>query len=682
MDYLQQPRATPARVESFRMNGGRALFRLEPLERRALMDGEPWGSIPHLVGLDSTAEDFSNFTGAGQTIAVLDTGIDYTRPGLGGGFGPGNKVIGGYDFVDDDSDPLDTFGHGTRVASVLAAEEFAYLGKRFRGVAPDASLVALRIDEDRQPVPDERIEAALQWVIDHRETFDITVVNISFGFGSFAADEVSPVFGDELAALKSAGVFVVAASGNDGVTSTLGIDYPAADPNVFAVGAVDSFGTITDFSERNGLVDMVAPGDSVPAIDGGVDFGPDDEIVSVSGTSFAAPFVAGTAALMLQADASLGIADIRSILRSSSKNNFDGDDEFGVTTGEFYPMLQIDNAVALTLARAPGLVGSGGGDAPAANNNALSYDPEGVLHLAYYDSVDGTLKYATRNAAGDGWSVTSVIDDSDRFLGQYVAMAHDRFGRPAVAYFDGTAGDLKFAEFNGSGWSIETLDFKGSTGLYPSIVFDNDDRPVISYYNKGEGNLRLARRSGGNWLFYLVDSADDVGRSTSMAVDRNGRLGIAYENTSTGRLRYAQEQVDGSFRTVDADSTTRGVAWTSLAYDSADRPTISYYDAHPANLKYARRANGEDWQTETLVSKGATGLYGNLTYDHSGTANILYYNRRNNLLTWASGSFGKWDFSVLQSGGGRYISVAMDDDGELAYTWSESDSKVLHVETI
>lgn len=647
------------------------------------MAGEPWGSAPQLVGLDTTASTFANYTGVGQTIAVIDTGIDYNRPALGGGFGSGFKVVGGYDFVDEDSNPLDTFGHGTRVAGILAADEFIYQGRRYRGVAPDARLVALRIDRDSEPVPDERLERALDWVIDHRADFDITIVNISFGFGSFSADEVSSVFGDELAELKAAGVFVVGSSGNEGVGATPGIDYPAADPNVFSVGAVDDFGTITDFTERGSLLDMLAPGDSVPTIDAGQPLNATDEIVRASGTSFAAPFVAGAVALMRQASPTLTIADIGSILRASSQNNVDGDDEFGPTTSLTYPLLQVDNALALTLARRPGAVGASTGDAAAANNNALSYDRDGVLHMAYYDSVDRTLKYATRNADDSGWSVKSVIDSSDRFLGQYVSLAHDRFGRPAVAYFDGTAGDLKFAEFNGAEWAIQTLDDKGSTGLYPSLVFDHDDRPVISYYHKADGNLRMARRSGGAWSIRTIDSKNDVGRSTSMSVNNaTGRLGIAYENTTTGRLRYAEEQIDGSFVKIDVDASTLGVAWISLAFDKGDRPTISYYDANPANLKHARRNNKGNWETETLASKGAQGLYSSIAYNSSGVANIIFYNRQLNELKQARGSFGAWTYSTLETGGGRHAMTAIDDEGELTYTWSQADNKVLHIETV
>lgn len=60
--------------------------------------------------------------GAGTTVAVLDTGVDYTHPSLGGGFGAGHKVLEGHDFVNDDEDPMDDNGHGTHVAGIVAAK--------------------------------------------------------------------------------------------------------------------------------------------------------------------------------------------------------------------------------------------------------------------------------------------------------------------------------------------------------------------------------------------------------------------------------------------------------------------------------------------------------------------------------------------------------------------------------
>src|SRR5215218_8768903 len=85
---------------------------IESLETRVLF---AWSPYAQLVNQDDAASKFATVTGAGTTVAVIDTGVDYTQPSLGGGFGAKFKVIAGYDFVDNDSDPMDESGHGTNV---------------------------------------------------------------------------------------------------------------------------------------------------------------------------------------------------------------------------------------------------------------------------------------------------------------------------------------------------------------------------------------------------------------------------------------------------------------------------------------------------------------------------------------------------------------------------------------
>jgi subtilisin family serine protease len=115
---------------------------IEMLEGRTLL---AWSSYAQLVDQDDAASKYSSITGNGVTVAVIDTGIDYNHSALGGGFGKSFKVVGGYDFVDEDSDPMDESGHGTNVASVIAAEPYTVNGITYQGVAPDARLVDLRV---------------------------------------------------------------------------------------------------------------------------------------------------------------------------------------------------------------------------------------------------------------------------------------------------------------------------------------------------------------------------------------------------------------------------------------------------------------------------------------------------------------------------------------------------------
>src|SRR5688572_5181866 len=122
----------------------------EPLEPRRLL---AWSAQAQLVDQDLAAASFPTITGAGTTVAVIDTGINYLLAPLGRGFGPGKKVIGGFDFFDNDPDPRDEDGHGTAVAAMIAANPYITGGVTYRGIAPDAKLVALRVgDMDGMPV--------------------------------------------------------------------------------------------------------------------------------------------------------------------------------------------------------------------------------------------------------------------------------------------------------------------------------------------------------------------------------------------------------------------------------------------------------------------------------------------------------------------------------------------------
>lgn len=653
---------------------------VEPLEGRRLFAVEAWGPIPQLIGQDDAADAYGSIMGRGQTVAVIDTGIDYTHPALGGGFGPGHKVIGGYDFVDDDGDPMDTYGHGTSVAGIIAADEFVCAGNTYRGIAPEAKLVALRIDEANAAVPDERVEDALDWVIDNRKSLGITVVNISFGYGRFSGEEVSPVFGDELRTLRNAGVFIVASSGNSGVSEPAGIQYPAADPNVYAVGAVNEYNTIGDFTARSDDLDLLAPGMDVATLARNDGDPATEDYQFDTGTSYAAPFVAGAAALMRQADSGLRLADIRSILSVSAVDTRDGDDEFGPTTDAVYGRLHLKHALDLTYDRKAGVLGSSDAVAPGGVESALRYDADGVLNMIYYHGGKRTLEHLVR--ATDGrWSQKHVIDTGDADLGSYLSMDLDAAGRPAVAYFDATLGDLKFARFDGADWVVSRIDAKGSTGLYPTLLYDEENQPVISYYNKLNGDLRLARHDGSAWSITTVASTNDVGRHTTMALDRDGRLGIAFDNTTTGQLEYVVQKSGGGWSRSVVDETTKGVSWMSLAYDDANRPNVSYYDATPADLKFARLKDG-DWQTERLAAKGAVGLFNRLVFDDDGVADLIYYNRQIHEVHRVRGSFGNWDQSTLHTGGGRFLSATRAPDGDLTYAWFQSPGWVVNVDEV
>src|SRR5262245_9819555 len=139
------------------MKSSCAIVPFESLETRRLLS---WSAYAQLVEQDVAAKDYASITGKGETVAVIDTGIDYTQKSLGGGFGANFKVVAGYDFLDNDTNPMDETGHGTAVASVIAAKPYTVNGVTYQGVAPDAKLVALRVGDDTG-ISDANIERAL-----------------------------------------------------------------------------------------------------------------------------------------------------------------------------------------------------------------------------------------------------------------------------------------------------------------------------------------------------------------------------------------------------------------------------------------------------------------------------------------------------------------------------------------
>jgi len=219
-------------------------------------------------------------TGAGIKVAIIDTGINYTHPDLDGNyvFVNGNPV--GWDWVNNDNDPMDDNGHGTHVAGIVAAEQN---GEGVVGVAPGADLYALKVLGANGSGYWSHIIAALQWAVDN----DMDVVNMSLGATS--APKALQTACDKAYA---AGVFLVAAAGNSGSGSVL---YPAKYGSVIAVAATDSTDKRASFSSFGSQVELAAPGVGIYStyMSG---------YATLSGTSMATPHVAGVAALVFASD--------------------------------------------------------------------------------------------------------------------------------------------------------------------------------------------------------------------------------------------------------------------------------------------------------------------------------------------------------------------------------------------
>jgi subtilisin family serine protease len=171
--------------------------------------------------------------GAGVTIAVIDSGIDYTHPDLGGGFGPGHKVVAGHDFVNNDDDPMDDNGHGTHVSGIIAGRAAKAGG--ITGVAPDATLTAYKVMDENGSGYTSDIIAGLEAATDPANPHRADVINMSIGGPGDGTDPL----GRAATAAVRAGVVVVAAAGNDGPGADT-VSSPGSADGVIAVGASTS----------------------------------------------------------------------------------------------------------------------------------------------------------------------------------------------------------------------------------------------------------------------------------------------------------------------------------------------------------------------------------------------------------------------------------------------------------
>ncbi|MFH1592309.1 MAG: S8 family serine peptidase [Candidatus Woesearchaeota archaeon] len=218
----------------------------------------------------------NNLTGKNVGVCVLDTGLDYAHADLA------DKYVDGYDYVNEDSDPMDDHGHGTHVSGIVA------------GVAPEIKIFAIKVLNSGGSGVESDIVAGINWCRTNKAVYNITVITMSLGGGLFSdyCDSSFTALANAVDSAVSEGITVVASSGNDG--STTQISSPACIQNVIGVGATDDGDGMWGSTNRNGILDLLAPGVGIvsTALGGGT--------ISMIGTSMAAPHVASAVALMQQ----------------------------------------------------------------------------------------------------------------------------------------------------------------------------------------------------------------------------------------------------------------------------------------------------------------------------------------------------------------------------------------------
>jgi len=311
------------------------------MERTGATVGASW--VRETLGLDGT----------GVGVALIDSGVASWHDDLGP-----DRVARFVDFVDFLPMPYDDYGHGTHVAGIIGGTGYDSGGAR-RGIAPAASLVVLKVLDGAGDGYISNVIAALDYAVQHRAELKIRVVNLSVAAGVYESYDTDPL---TLAAKRAveAGIVVVCASGNFGRNAAGhpqygGITAPGNAPWVLTVGANSHNGTVSraddiiaPFSSRGPAAidyaakpDLVAPGVGIESLTdastllftvhasarlSGTVQTATQPYLSLTGSSMAAPVVAGTVALMLEANPALSPNLVKAILQYTAEHHAGLDD--------------------------------------------------------------------------------------------------------------------------------------------------------------------------------------------------------------------------------------------------------------------------------------------------------------------------------------------------------------------
>ena len=330
-----QPQRSFSRLDGYGQVSAEGAFESllnRPVNDQAPLGGDLWNL--DMIGAPeawATNANGPGATGKGVTIAVVDTGIDYNHLEFEG------RIRAGYDFVDGDSIAEDSNGHGTHVAGTIAA---AKDGRGMTGVAHDAKIMPIRVFDENGAGYLSDVIRGIRWATNN----GADVINLSLGGTGY-----SQAMADAIRHASSRGTVVVMAAGNEGGASP---EYPAAHAidHGIAVGAVQRDGRLANFSNRAGsqLLDYVtAPGVGITSTLPGNRYG------RYSGTSMAAPHVAGVAGLLKSQNNRLSSSAIEDLItgttqgRSSTQGNPTGTQRAG-TRSLSSRVITLDNIDSLS----------------------------------------------------------------------------------------------------------------------------------------------------------------------------------------------------------------------------------------------------------------------------------------------------------------------------------------------
>lgn len=318
-------------------------------------------------------------------------------------------------------------------------------------------------------------------------------------------------------------------------------------------------------------------------------------------------------------------------------------------------------------------------------STSLIVDTQGNLHLSYYATNDGELRYGFRSAANSRWFKMAV----DHSLGFMVtAITLDSHQNPHICY---TPQVTKYAAWDGHKWHTQEVDPGiGRVAFFCSIQITSDGKPEIAWYLESGTFLRYAVLQDGVWLAMSVEGGGGrmPGKWNSMVLDANGNPHIAYTWFPTGKLNYSF--FDGqtwNIATLDSPTDTaggeRGMG-VSMVLDPDGNPIIAYYDEQ--SLKLARNIKGK-WKSEVIEQLPPFGqnyswksFRSKLLFDSKGNLHVGFESLRGLEHAWWDGK--QWNKQLILGVHGLAFlesSMAIDASDNLYIVYRDPQDKTLEL---